>query len=94
MDAVNITDKLLNSLHYTVGFTPPPENILFKISGETIGSEGNFIVLSGLPKSGKSLFTMAALASANSNKTIFGLSLNTLPNRPMIGYFDTGSGVS
>lgn len=65
------------------------EQILFEINGENIGSIGNFITFSGLPKSGKSLFLSATLASTLLHHPIFSIELKPAANRPIIGYFDT-----
>jgi archaellum biogenesis ATPase FlaH len=87
-----IYEKLLNERLYKKNYTPAPERVLFKIRGENIGSIGNFIVVSGLPKAGKSTFINAALSSSfilERNK--FNMSLQALHDRPVIGYFDTES---
>ncbi len=85
-------DQLLNLRHYKHGYTPPQEQVFLKISNHTIGTAGNFIVFSGLPKAGKSTFIHAALASREMHyKNIFNISLDTDPLRPFIGYFDTES---
>lgn len=56
--------------------------------GENIGSRGNFVVLSGLPKAGKSTFLNAIIASAYTHFDIYGIKLKDAGN---IGYFDTES---
>lgn len=86
-------DQLLSARHYKHNYTPPDEQILLKIKGNTIGTAGNFIVFSGLPKAGKSTFIHAMLASNSVpyTKQIFGISLDAPANKPFIGYFDTES---
>ena len=74
--------ELLESVRYNSYYTPPPEQIVLKIDGENIGSRGNFITLTAPPKSGKSLFISAILASK------FGIDFT--PNG-IVGYFDTES---
>lgn len=85
-------DQLLNLRHYKHGYTPPEEQVFLKIDNHTIGTAGNIVVFSGLPKAGKSTFIHAALASREMhNKNIFKISLDVDPARPFIGYFDTES---
>ena len=85
-------DKLLNDRHYLSGYTPPAEQVLLKIDGHTVGTAGNFVVFSGLPKAGKSTFIHAALASmAVFTKQMFKISLTSVPAKPLVGYFDTES---
>jgi len=80
--------QCLSAHHYKDNYTAKQEDTIFKIAGTTIGSKGNFIVYSGLPKAGKTTFLAAAIASAYSkNKRIFQQSI--LSER--IGYFDTES---
>ncbi len=89
---IGIYEKLLNDRLYKKEYTPPPERVLFKIRGENIGSVGNFIVLSGLPKAGKSTYINAALSSSFIlEKQKFNMSLQPLAERPYIAYFDTES---
>lgn len=85
---------ILSSRAYDPDFTPPAENILFSIQGETIGSLENFIVFSGLAKQGKSLFLTAAISSAITQSEIFTMQLRPDKIRPKIAYFDTESGVN
>lgn len=76
---------------YKRGYSPPKEQILLTIQGQNCGSIENYIVISGLPKSGKSSFTTAIVASAFVQYDIFGIKLTTLPNRGKILYIDTES---
>lgn len=48
-----------------------PDKILLSIGNSIIGTAGNFITFSGLPKAGKSTFISAIIASATANKEIF-----------------------
>lgn len=80
--------QLLREREYRPNYKPPAEDILFTICNENIGSRGNFVVLSGLPKAGKSTFLNAIIASAYTHFDIFGLKLKNAGN---IGYFDTES---
>ena len=89
-EAIDIK-KLLESRAYKVGYKPPPEDVLLTIMNENIGSRGNFVVLSGLPKAGKSTFLNAIIASAYTHYDIFNIKLRNAGN---IGYFDTESSQS
>jgi len=83
-------DELLKN-SYRRGYIPNEEQILFKINENNIGSLQNYAIISGLPKSGKSTFTTSIVASAFTPYEIFGLKLQTLPNRSKVCYFDTES---
>lgn len=87
----NRFNDLLNARYYKPGYTPPPEQICLTASGENIGSLGNFSVLTGLPKAGKSTFVSAMLASTLIYEDVFSLKLKADSARMMIGYFDTES---
>ena len=60
----------------------------FTIQGCNIGSRGNFICLSGLPKAGKSTFLNAIMASNYTTLDLFQMKLNC---KGAMGYFDTES---
>jgi len=83
-------ENLLISRHYVEGYQPPEENVLLRIRNEIIGSAGNFIVLSGLPKSGKSTFLNAIISSYFVGETL-NLRLQLIKNKLFFGYFDTES---
>jgi hypothetical protein len=86
---------LLNVRHFVRDFTPPPENAVLKIRDSLIGSLGNFICFSGLPKAGKSTFINALIASPYTTfKQLFNISLDLPPERPFVAYFDTESSVN
>ncbi len=83
-------EQLLNSLTYDPTYIPQKDIATFKIQSEIIGSLGSFSVISGMPKSGKSLFLKSALASYSAGPK-FGIELTPDINRKWIGYFDTES---
>ena len=76
---------------YKRGYDPPKEQILLSIQGQNIGSIQNYVIISGLPKSGKSTFTTSIVASSFNSYDIFGMKLQTLPARNKILYIDTES---
>jgi hypothetical protein len=76
---------------YLRDFVPNEEQILLKINGNNIGSLQNYAIISGLPKSGKSTFTTSIVASNFNDEGIFGIKLQTLPERRKVCYIDTES---
>lgn len=80
--------KVLNSRHFIENYEPPHENILLSIENKNIGSAGNFVIISGLPKAGKSTFLNSFISSNFKKEEIFGIELIT---NEKIGYFDTES---
>lgn len=84
---------LLESCHYRHNYCPPPEQEVFMIEGANIGSLGNFIVFSGLPKAGKSSFLSAVLASSITGQQFYGMSVKLPEDRP-VALFDTESNES
>lgn len=85
--------KLLKSRHFDANYEPPPESVILTIYDTyNLGSLGNYTVLSGLPKAGKSLYMSAILSSALSiESNVFNLKLNVNCSVDHIGYFDTES---
>lgn len=81
--------KLLERNHYKENYKPPASQVVFRIEGKNIGSLGNFIVFSGLPKAGKSQFLHAFIASALSGSGVLDLEVNRLKNT--VALFDTES---
>ena len=90
--AINYAEQL-SKRQYIPGFKPPADSVIFKIQNEAIGSLQSFIVFSGLPKSGKSSFLTAALASVITGREVFGMQLIPIQDRPKIAYFDTESSI-
>lgn len=87
-------DTLLNSRHYKDGYTPAPAQKILTIHGNNIGTNGSIVLLSGLPKAGKSTFVNAMIASSmvqGFKREIWGIQLQPPSNKQMIGYFDTES---
>ena len=84
-------EDILNNRQYKANYKVPQEQVLFTIQDKVIGTAGNFIAFTGLPKAVKSTFLNAALSSAYLYHPIFGLKINPPPGRQIIGYFDTES---
>lgn len=70
-EVTNIDDYLLNPNE-----TLPDENTYITISGKTILTERNVAVISGKPKSRKSVIAHSIISSALSNKPVLGIECN------------------
>jgi archaellum biogenesis ATPase FlaH len=77
---------------YDPDYIPKPNNKIFTVRDRLVGNLGNFITLTGLPKTGKSLFLSAIVASAFSPIDNFQMKLNLPPDRKRVCYIDTESG--
>ena len=60
---------------------PPP---LITIGGRTIATEGNFITISGLPKSRKTTFAFLMAAAALTGQTLFDINVNLSPDENIL----------
>lgn len=58
----------------------PNENVLVSIQGKKLLSAKNVMVISGKPKSRKSVVAHSVIGAAISNKSILGIECNLLPN--------------
>lgn len=82
--------EVLNERKYDSSKPAEKDNIHFVIQqNHIIGTSGNFVTFSGLPKAGKSTFISAAIASAISKRTIFDMNLFLFQDKPKIALFDT-----
>lgn len=81
--------ELLISRRYNPNHEPPEEKVIFRIEFNNIGSLGNFITITGLPKAGKSKYIAGMIAAAISRTEIFGLSLKLPEGKNRVGHFDT-----
>jgi len=82
-------NKLLAERQYNQNEKPAPDQGVFRIEQKNIGSLGNFIILSGLPKRGKGKYIAAAVASALTGLPVWGLHCYLPEGRRKIGFFDT-----
>lgn len=81
----------LLSRKYDPDYTPPPDFGICTIDQKIVGTLQNFIVFSGLPKTGKSTFLSALIASALHPALYFRMKINLPENRRRICYIDTES---
>lgn len=67
------------------------DHLFFCIDNNIIGTSGNFISFTGLPKSSKSTFICGVIASAIARTQVFGFNILTYPhlNKSRIALFDT-----
>lgn len=84
--------QLLEARRYDPNKELQPEQILFKIDGQNIGSVQNIVTISGNPKQGKSRYTGAMVAAALSNQNIFSMTVKTAEGRNRVALFDTEQG--
>jgi hypothetical protein len=85
--------ELLAKRQYNPDYIPNKEDIVFTIGtpARNTGSLSNFLTLSGLPKTGKSTFVAAIVASAFVPYDIFTMKIHLPKDRKKICYFDTES---
>jgi len=60
---------------------PPPDNWVLNVGGKKVGSLGNFITISGLPKARKTVFAHAMIASAISGSMCLGMNIDLPENK-------------
>lgn len=82
----NINEIIAEALFNDVEISQPPP--LIKVGGKTVATEGNFITISGLPKSRKTTFAFIAAAAALSKNPIFDIEVN-LSDKENILLIDT-----
>lgn len=80
---------LLKLRSYKPDLLPTPDQVVFRVEQKNIGSLGNFVILSGLPKRGKGKFISAIVAGALTGGMIWGLHIHLPENKRRIGFFDT-----
>ena len=85
----NTTLDLLKSRLFDFTIKPPAQNKILTIDDNLILSRGNFAVISGLPKVGKSSILSVLIAAALSDNTIFNIKINRPPEKNIIALFDT-----
>lgn len=71
---------------------PPKEEIVFRIDWQTIGSLGDYGLMTGRPKAGKSKYLAGAIAAALSNREVFGMKIRLPENKRRVVHFDTEQG--
>ena len=82
---------LLDSRKYDSDYIPNKDQILWTINSSTIGANSNFVILTGLPKTGKSTFLSALISTVFTSSDLWGMKLHLPAERRKIAYFDTES---
>jgi KaiC/GvpD/RAD55 family RecA-like ATPase len=81
--------ELLSAVKFNPDAHIEPDKIYFAIGEAIIGTAGNFVTLSGLPKAGKSTFISAIVASFVANKEVFSFRSFNYEYSRKIALFDT-----
>lgn len=84
-------DRILYERSYRNGYVPPPQHKVLVVNDRLVGTLNNMVVFSGLPKSGKSSFLSAAIASAFVPYSIFNIATHLPPKRKGLLLMDTES---
>lgn len=72
-------------------YHPPEETTILTVGDKVVGTSCNYVVFSGLPKSGKSTYITGMIASAFTPFPIFSQKLYLPPERRRVALFDTES---
>ena len=88
----NKTFELLKSRLFDYTTPPPPQNKILTIDDNLILSRGNFMLLSGLPKVGKSLISSIIVAAGLSDNEMFRIKVKRNLDKDVIAIFDTEQG--
>lgn len=93
-EKMNQTDigKLLLDREFKAEGEPPPEEIVFRIEFQTIGSLGDYALITGRPKAGKTKYLAGAMAAAVSRKDTFGMKIRLPDNKRRVVHWDTEQG--
>jgi AAA domain len=81
----------LESRRYNPDYVPAADHRILTIRDKLVGSLQNYVIFSGLPKSGKSTFMAATIASALHPSDMFNIKINLPKGRKRICYIDTES---
>jgi hypothetical protein len=88
----NLNDSipaLLASRQYNAADEPPEEQIVWRIQFNNIGSLGNFAMITGQPKAGKSRYLSAIIGSGISRDEIFRQQVKLPQEKSDIAHWDT-----
>jgi hypothetical protein len=85
-------DRILKESRYDPTKQPNPDQVVFTIQNQPIGSRQNFITVTGMPKGGKSRFISAIISSALTNREIWTMRLRPTAEHYQIIHLDTEQG--
>jgi KaiC/GvpD/RAD55 family RecA-like ATPase len=91
MNELNTLD-LLKSRLFDFTKIPPLQNKILTIDDNLILSRGNFMLLTGLPKVGKSLVSSIIIAAGLIEDDFFSIKVKKSPDKNIIAIFDTEQG--
>lgn len=81
--------KILTERAYNPQDEPENENVVFRIQFQNIGSLGNFILVTGTPKAGKSKWISGMNAAALKRQDVFSLNIRLPDDKRRIAHWDT-----
>jgi len=84
----NISEQLANR-KYNPEIIPEKQPVVYTVGGSVCGTPGNFAIITGLPKVGKSTIVAGLVASAFVMYDVFGCKLTFPGERRGVAYFDT-----
>jgi hypothetical protein len=84
----NISEQLANR-KYNPEIIPEKQPVVYTVGGSVCGTPGNFAIITGLPKVGKSTIVAGLVASAFVMYDVFGCKLTFPGERRGLAYFDT-----
>lgn len=84
--------NLLQLREFRADQPKPPEEVVFRIDFETIGSLGDYALITGRPKAGKTKYLSGAMAASVSRQEIFGMNIRLPEHKKKVAHFDTEQG--
>lgn len=88
----NELTSLLLSREFSANQEPPAEHVVFRIQFNTIGSLGDYALITGRPKAGKTKYVAGAMAAAICSKEVFGMQIKLPAGKERVVHFDTEQG--
>lgn len=84
--------KLLNEREFLANQPAPDETVIFRIDFQNIGSLGDYGLITGRPKAGKTKYLAGAMAASVSREEIFGMKIRLPEEKKKVVHFDTEQG--
>lgn len=84
--------ELLKQREFSANQEPPAEEVVFRIQFQTIGSLGDYALLTGRPKAGKTKYISGAMAAGISGMEVFGMQIKLPEGKKRVVHFDTEQG--
>jgi hypothetical protein len=80
---------LLLQRNFRMDMDIKPDKVYLKIKDNIVGTSGNFITITGLPKHGKSTFLSPIISSFDLQKPVLDFAAISYKDKSRIGFFDT-----